>query len=207
MEVPHAFVISKVALDAEGIPLNNEDIDHMTRKQRCPFFLVPEGKGLGTTLTATQLSRPHRRRRSFLLEVDVVIIGDLSEQEALDIEEAGQRKTEGWVGRAWKRTGAGSRVGKEPGTFATTLTVYKNVITLIRSGHLGFNSDLEPNVIARIKEMYPWADEKKYWLKPSFDSHERKRAYDSNRQAEKRKQARRGDSCDDDSSDDELQSS
>jgi hypothetical protein len=148
-----------------------------------------------TALSKTEVQMPNgQNKENAGIKVESLIIGIGTEQVVLDCELAIQQETEDKTGRLWIETGKGKRTGSSAGKFAVDISIFKDVIPLIKSGVLGFNSNQQHRTLDRLKRMYPWAaghSGLKYWLAPIYDHHIRKSEREKMRRAEKK--AKNGD--------------
>jgi hypothetical protein len=192
-----AMCISKVGLDSSGKPKDKEGIFQSTLKLRNPLFLEriggPRGE-FGDVVPPSNmvpLGSKNDDGKGLVIEIVSCVTGEGSEQTALDCELAAQKAFENKLGRLWKVTGNGKRIGSEPGDFGVQGVVYKNVIHLIKQRVLVFNKDQEPSTIDMIMKFYPWATED-FWVKPNYDDHIRFAQYQSVRNEQKKAAAAAG---------------
>ena len=167
---------SKLEVDEFSNPRNKEGTDQSTSAARNPLILVRNEQGDGRALTQSDLVTDSNNK-SGLVKVLSLIVGVGSEQVALDSEWSIQLATEDLPGRLWKRTGQGKRTGTELGRFAVEFVIYKDLVQLVKDGVCGFNIEQEEDTIERIRKLYPWSSDKKYWVKPAYDGHKRRSEY------------------------------
>ena len=113
-------------------------------------------------------------KENTLIKVKSLILGSGSEQIALDCDQTIQKEIEDTPNQLWKATGAGKRIGNVGSWFAVDVTIYKGVITKIKSGVLSFNMDQQKSPLNRMYSIHPWTSGTigdKYWLTPLYDHH------------------------------------